>query len=159
MANLEEKYDKSKMTVAEKTRETKALNDKIEALEKELALYKTLIEIKKILWATINESITGQWRSIQAMYEHVELIGKAQFETQRARIALRNMPEQANKMINFLNHQTRDEFASLQIMNRTDAILTAKKLLTLRSFIQTLEARCREIQKDVDNFKIKLAAL
>eukprot|EP00253_Pinus_taeda_P033913 PITA_33913 len=67
LANLEEKYDKSKMAVAEKTRETKALNDKIKALEQELALDNTLMEIKKILWAKINQSIIGQWRSIQAM--------------------------------------------------------------------------------------------
>jgi len=40
------------------------LNDKIKALEKELALDKTLAEIKKILWGKINQSITGQWRSI-----------------------------------------------------------------------------------------------
>lgn len=93
LADLEGKYDKSKMTVAEKTREIKALNDKIKALEKNLDLDKTLIEIKKILWANINQSITGQWRSIQAMYKQVELIGLAQFETQRAKAALGNMPE------------------------------------------------------------------
>lgn len=68
------------------------------------------------------------------MYEHVELIGLAQFETQRAKAALGIMPEQANKMINFLNHQTREELATLQIMNRTEAILIAKKFLTLRMF-------------------------
>lgn len=44
-------------------------------------------------------------------------------------------------------------------MNRTEAILTAKKVLALRGFVHTLEARCREMQKDVDNFEIKLAAL
>ena len=47
----------------------------------------------------------------------------------------------------------------MQIMNRIDAILTAKKVLTLRGFVQTLEARCREMQKDIDNFEVKLAAL
>lgn len=113
LANLEGKYDKSKMAVAEKTREIKALNDKIKALEKELALDKTLAEIKKILWGKINQSIIGQWRSIQAMYEQVELIGLAQFEAQRAKAALGNMPEQANKMIKFLNHQTKEELAAL----------------------------------------------
>lgn len=44
-------------------------------------------------------------------------------------------------------------------MNRIDAILTGKKVLTLRGFVQTLEARCWEMQKDVDNFEIKLATL
>jgi len=159
LAKLEEKYDRSKMTVAEKTREIKALNDKIKTLEKELSLDKTLAEIKKILWANINQSISNQWRSIQAMYEQVELISPAQFETQRAKAVLRNMPEQANKMINFLNHQTKEELEALHIMNRTDAILTTKGVLALNGFVQTLEARCREIQRDVDNFEIKLAAL
>jgi len=69
------------------------------------------------------------------------------------------MPEQANKMINFLNHQTKEELATLQIMNITEAILTAKKVLTLRVFVKTLEARCREMQRDVYNFEIKLTKL
>jgi len=35
--------------VAEKTREMKALENKVKSLEKELTLHKTLFEIKKIL--------------------------------------------------------------------------------------------------------------
>lgn len=93
LAKLEVSYDKSKMTIAEKTREIMALNDKIKALEKELTLDKTLAEIKKILWAKINQSITNQWRSIHTIHEQIELIGLAQFETQRARVALGNMPK------------------------------------------------------------------
>jgi len=86
------------------------------------------------------------------MYEQVELLGRAKFETQRAKAELGNMPQQANIMINFLNHQTKEELEALHIMNRIEAILTVKRVLTLRSFVQTLEARCREIQRDVDNF-------
>lgn len=47
----------------------------------------------------------------------------------------------------------------MQIMNRTDTILTTKKVLTLRGFVQTLERKCQEMQMDIDNFKLKLAAL
>lgn len=61
LAKLEVSYDKSKMTVAEKTREIKALDSKIKSLEKELTLHKTLTEIKTILWAKIGQSITDQW--------------------------------------------------------------------------------------------------
>jgi len=43
-------------------------------------------------------------------------------------------------------------------MKRTEAILTAKKVLTLRGFVQTLEARCREMKRDVDHFEVNLAA-
>lgn len=93
------------------------------------------------------------------MYEQVELLGLAKFEIQRAKAALGNMPKQANRMINFLNHQTKEELAALHIMNRTEAILTVKRVPKFRSFVQTLEARYREIQRDVDNFDTKLAAL
>jgi len=87
------------------------------------------------------------------------LIGLAQFENQRARAAMGVMPEQANKMINFLNNHTKEELAAMQIMNRIHTILTVKKVLTLRGFVQTLERKCQEMQKDIDNFKLKLAAL
>jgi len=130
------------MTVAERQREIKALVSRVKALEKALTLEKTLIEIKNIVWAKINQSITGQWQSIQAIDEQIELIGLAQFENQRARVALGTMLEQANKMINFLNHQTKEELEAMQIMSRTDAVLTSKKVLTLKGFVQTLEGKC-----------------
>lgn len=158
LVKLEASYDKSKMTMAEKQREIKALDNKIKALEKELTLDKTLAEIKKILWAKINQSITDQWRSIQAIHEQIELIGLAQFDTQRAREALGNMPEKANKMIHFLNNHTKEEMAALQISSRTDTILTAKKVIILRNFVQTLERKCQEMQVEIDDFKLKLAA-
>ena len=60
LAKLEVSYDKSKITVVEKTREIKALDNKIKYLEKELILHKTLLEIKSILWTKIGQSITYQ---------------------------------------------------------------------------------------------------
>lgn len=156
---LEASYDKSKMTVAEKQREIKALDNKIKALEKDLTLDKTLTEIKKILWAKVGHSITDQWKSIQTIHEQLELIGLAQFETQRARAALGTMLEQANKMIHFLNTHTKEELTALDISSRTYTILTAKKVLSLRIFVQTLERKCQEMQAEVDDFKLKLTAL
>jgi len=81
LAKLEASYDKSKMTVAEETREIKTLDSKIKALEKELTLDKTMVEIKKILWAKIGQYITNQWQSIETIHEQIELINIAQFET------------------------------------------------------------------------------
>ena len=52
------------MVVAKKTREVKALENKIKALEKDLTLHKTLAEIKTILWSKMGQSITDQWTSI-----------------------------------------------------------------------------------------------
>lgn len=71
----------------------------------------------------------------------MELLDRANFESQRAKAAFGNMPDQTNRMINFLNHQTKEELAALNIMNRTDAILIAKCVLTLRGFVQTSTLR------------------
>ena len=69
MAKVEQSYDKSKMNVAEKTREVKALENKVRALEKDLSLDKTLAEIREILWSNITQSLSDVWRSIQTIYE------------------------------------------------------------------------------------------
>lgn len=53
LAKLEVNYDKSKVTVAEKTRKVKAMENKIKSLEKDLTLHKTLAEMKTILWTKI----------------------------------------------------------------------------------------------------------
>ena len=118
-----------------------------------------MTEIKKNFWAKIGQSINDQWRSIQAIHEQIELIGMAQFEIQKARAALGIMPEQANKMIHFLNSHTKEELAALDINSRTETILTAKKVLTLRNFIQTLERKCQEMQAEINDFRTKITAL
>lgn len=159
LVELEAKYDKSKMTVAEQNREIKALKDKIKALEKELKLENTLIEIKRILWSRIDLSLTRKWKSIKIVHEQMELIGKAHIETQKARTILGNRPEQAIRMINFLNNQTKEELAAMIIIKKIDAILTAKRVLTLKNFVQTVERKCHEMQTEVDEYKLKMGAL
>ena len=47
----------------------------------------------------------------------------------------------------------------MKIKSRTDTILTEKKVLTLRTLVQTLDRKCHEMQVDIDNFKLNLAAL
>jgi len=89
----------------------------------------------------------------------MELIDQAQVENQKARTALGNMTEQANRMIHFLNNHTKEELAALNISSRTDAVLTAKKVLTLRNFVQTVERKCQEMQAEVDDYKLKTGAL
>lgn len=126
LAKIEERYDKSKMDVVKKTREVKALEKRIKEMEKELTLDKNLAEVKKVLWAKIGQSITDQWQSIQTIHEQMDLIGIAQFENQKARASLGNMPEQANRMIQFLNTHTKEKLAAICIRNRTDTILLEK---------------------------------
>ena len=119
LAKLEVNYDKSKMTVAEKTREVKALESRVKALEKDLSLDKPLGEIKGILWTNSSQSISNVWRSIQTIYEQIDLIAVAQVEIQKARTLLGHMPEQANRLIHFLNTKTSEELAALDIRDRT----------------------------------------
>lgn len=62
-------------------------------------------------------------------------------------------------MIHFLNTHTKEELVELYISIRTDIVLTTKKVLTLRNFVQILERKCQEMQAEVDDFKLKLATL
>jgi len=62
-------------------------------------------------------------------------------------------------MIHFLNNHTKEELAALSISSRTDAVLTTKKVLTLRNFVQTVERKCQEMQAEVDDYKLKMGAL
>jgi len=57
LAKIEQSYDKSKISVAEKTREVKALQNKVRSLEKDLTMEKPLAEIKGILWTNITQSL------------------------------------------------------------------------------------------------------
>lgn len=147
------------MVVAEKTREVKALENKIKALEKDLTLHKTLVEIKTILWTKIGQSITDRWTSIQNIHDQIELIGIAQFETQKSRALLANKPEQANQLIHFLNTHTIEQLAALDIRNRTDTISIVKKVLTMRNFLQTLERKFQEMKIEINALRQKFAIL
>ena len=57
LINLEQRYDLSKMSVVDKTREVKRLENLVKALEKDLTLEKPLKEINEILWENIIQSI------------------------------------------------------------------------------------------------------
>lgn len=142
LAKIEVSYDKSNIYVADKTREVKALEKRIMELEKDLTLHKTLTEVKTILWTKIGQSITDQWPSIQTIHDQIELIKIIQVETQKAKELLADKPEQANKLIHFLNIHTKDQLAALDIQNRTDTILTVKRVLTMRNYVQNLERKC-----------------
>lgn len=159
LAKLEVSYDKSKMNVAEKTREVKALENKVKALEKDLSLDKPLGEIKGILWANISELFSNVWRSIQIIYEQIDLIAAAQVEIQKARNLLGHKPEQANRLIHFLNTKTKEELVALDIKDRIATILTIKRVLTMRTLMQNLERKSQDMQVEVNSFLEKFAVL
>ena len=88
---LEQKYDLSKINVAEKTGEIKRLENLVKALEKDLTFDKPLKEVKGILWANITQSINDVWPSIQIIYEKNDLVKLVLEEVQNAREELGNM--------------------------------------------------------------------
>lgn len=93
------------------------------------------------------------------MHEQMDLMGQAQAEIQKAKTVLGNRAEQENRMIDFLNRHEREELAAIGIPNRTEAVLTVKKVLTLRNYVQDVERKCYEITADEEEFKVKLAVL
>jgi DNA-binding ferritin-like protein (Dps family) len=159
LAKLNEKYDKSKQNVAAKGREIKTLKERIKELEKELTLDKVVAEIRRVLWTHIGQSITDQWQYIETIHEKMELIGKAQREVHRARASLGSMPEIASRMINVLNNRTGPQLAAIGISNRTETIQLIKRVLTLKSLVQTLDRRSQDMQTEVNRFMDKFATL
>jgi len=69
------------------------------------------------------------------------------------------MPEIANRMINVLNNRTGPQLAAMGISNRIDTILLIKRVLTLRTLVQTLDRRCQEMQTEVNKFREKFTVL
>jgi len=59
LAKVEKSYDKSKISVAEKIREIKTLENKVKTLEKDLTMVMPLGEIRGILWTSINQSLSN----------------------------------------------------------------------------------------------------
>jgi len=131
----------------------------VRALEKDLSLDKPLREIKVILWANINQSLSNMWRSIQVIYEQIDLIAAAQVEIQKTRTLLGQMPEQDNRLIHFLNTKTSEELEALQIRNRIGTILHIKKVLTMRVLMQNLERRRQDMQVEIDSFTKRFTVL
>ena len=115
---------------------------RIPEVEKYLSLHKTLAEIKGILWTNIIQSLSGVWRSIQTIYQQVDLIKVSQVEVEKTRSILGQMPEQANRLINFLNNKTSKELEALDIRDKIGTILDIKRVLTMRTLMQKLDKRC-----------------
>ena len=70
-----------------------------------------------------------------------------------------NMPEQANRLIYFLNTHTKEQLAALDIRDIIGTVLIVKKVLTMRNFIQNLERKCQEMQIEINDFTEKFTVL
>jgi len=152
---LEQKYDLSKINFTENVRENKGLEQKVISLEKYLTFDKTLADIRKILCTNITQSINDVWPSIQIIFEQIDLVKIALEEIQRTKEELGRMPEEATRVIIFLNSKNKYQLEELGIQDRTCTILEIKKVLTKRSLMQNLERRCQNIQEEIDDFMKK----
>jgi len=55
------------------------------------------------------------------------------------------MPEEANKIIHFLNTRNKEQLEELAINDRTKTILETKRVLTKKTLMQNLERRCHDM--------------
>lgn len=87
------------------------------------------------------------------------MITAAQVEIQKARNLLGHMPEQANRLIHFLNTKTSEKLLALDIRDRTGTILTIKIVLTMKTLMQNLERKCQDMQVEINAFRERFTTL
>ena len=69
------------------------------------------------------------------------------------------MPEQANRLIQFLNTKTSEELAALDIRDRTATIITIKRVMTMRTLMQNFQRKSQHMQVEIDFFMERYAVL
>jgi len=80
-------------------------------------------------------------------------------EIQRTKEELGGKPEEAIKLINFLNSKNRYQLEDLNIHDRTRTILEVKNVLTKRGLMQNLERKCQNMQEEINYFMEKFDIL
>ena len=131
----------------------------VKTLENGLTFEKPLIDIRNILWTDISQSINDVWSSIQIIFEQIDLVKVALQEIQKTKEELGGKPEEAIRIINFLNSRNKHQLEQLNIEDRTRTILEIKKVLTKRSLMQNLERKCQNTREDIDEFMEKIGIL
>jgi len=69
------------------------------------------------------------------------------------------MPDEANKLIHFLNKINKEQLEELGISDRTDTILEIKRVLAKRTLMQNLERRCQDMQGELNSFMERFTIL
>jgi len=94
-------------------RKNKGLTQQIKALEKDLTFENPLKDSRKIFWTNIIDGINDIWSSIQIIFEQIDLVKPALAKVQRTRDELGGKPEEAIRLINFLNSRNRQKLEKL----------------------------------------------
>lgn len=82
-----------------------------------------------------------------------------QEEVQRTKAKLGKMPEEANKLIHFLNIRNKEHLEELGINNGNETILEIKRVLTKKTLMQNLERRYHDMQAKINAFMEKFDIL
>jgi len=78
---------------------------------------------------------------------------------QKVKEELGEMPEDANRLINFLNNKNRYELHELNTEDRTETILEIRKFLSKRNLTMNLEEKFHNMQVAIDRFMAKFQIL
>lgn len=69
------------------------------------------------------------------------------------------MPEEATRIIQFLNSKNKYELQELDIVDKTHTILEVKKVLTKRNLVMQLEDKCQTMELAIGRFMVKFDTL
>lgn len=120
----------------------------MKSLEKDLTFDKHLTDTKNIIWTNITQSINDVWPSIQIIFEQIDLVKASREEIQRTRAELGRMPEEATRLIIFLNNKNKYQLEELGIEDRIGTILEVKRVLTKMTLMKNLERRCHDARRN-----------
>ena len=87
------------------------------------------------------------------------MIKKAIEAIQKVKVELGDMPEEATRIIHFLNSKNKYELQELEIPNRTCTVFEVRKVLTKRNLMLNLEDKCQTMQLAIDKFMVKFKLL
>ena len=124
-----------------------------------MTLKEPLGQAKEQLWANIINFVNDIWPSIQVIFEKSVLVKEATKSIQRVKAELGDMPEEATRIIQFLNSKNNYELQDLDIADNIGTILEVKKVLTKRNLMMNLEDKCQTMELAIGRFMVKFDAL
>ena len=69
------------------------------------------------------------------------------------------MPDEANRLIHFLNNKNKEHLEELGIADKIETILEIKRVLTKKNFMQNLGRRFQDMQVEINSFMEKFTIL
>jgi hypothetical protein len=83
----------------------------------------------------------------------LKLLTSAKKDITRTTNELENKPDLANEIIKFLNNMTKEQLKDLNVTDRTNIVIDAKKVLAKRRLMQNVENILHEMTWEVASFK------